>query len=150
MDELLKLLGFASAEEAQTALADLRQQAGRVESLSAELTAAQSRVTELESQLTTAQVEHEIALARQSGCVTTENEAFARQLATTSMPLFVEWRDKQVPAPAPEGRLALSRKADPPADPDDRDALHARIQAYAAEHKVSYGVAYDVVVGKEK
>lgn len=150
MDELLKLLGFATAEEAQTALADLRQKAGKVEALSADLTAAQSRVTELESKLKTQEVEHAIGLARQAGRVTTENEAFARELATTSMPLFVQWRDKEAPAAAPEGRLKLSRMADPPADEDDRDALHARVQAYAAERKCSYGVAYDAVAGKGK
>ena len=148
MDELKKL-GFASVEEAQTALAELREKAGTMDALSAELTKAKARIDELEAVAKAAKVDVALAEARATGRVTKDNEAFARKLAERDLEMFGEWA-KQAPAkpadstpPAPNGRLALSLA--PAEGGDPREDHLKKVEAYAKEHKCSIGEAYEKV-----
>jgi phage I-like protein len=148
MDELKKL-GFATVEEAQKALADLREEAGKVTALSADLTKAKARIDELEAAAKAAKIDVALAEARAAGRVTKDNEAFARKLAERDLEVFGEWV-KQAPAkpadttpPAPTGRLALSLS--PAEGGDPREDHLKKVEAYAKEHKCSLGEAYEKV-----
>jgi len=155
MSEELKALGFATVEDAKTALAELRAKADKHGELEAKLATVEKSAAELEKAKRAQEIELAIATGRQSGKVHEGNEAKLRELAARNFDAFTAALEL-LPEPEASGgkrlpvttaktggqrfSLRLPHNVEADMDPEELAEVEKALEIQARD-KVSFDVA---------